>query len=160
MTRFTSSSAQPDAARRGVAAALQQCLVDGIDLHSQVKVAHWNIKGAHFAALHPLFDRFAGDVAERNDELAERMLTLGQPAAGTVRHVAAHSRLPEYPADTTRDLAHVEALVQRFDGWLAGLRAARDVADEVRDLDSSDLLTGIVRQFEQHAWFLRATLEQ
>jgi DNA-binding ferritin-like protein len=34
-------------------------LADGLDLHSQIKVAHWNIKGPQFPSLHPLFETFA-----------------------------------------------------------------------------------------------------
>ena len=44
---------------RGEDLATQGRLADGLDLHSQIKVAHWNIKGPHFATLHPLFETFA-----------------------------------------------------------------------------------------------------
>jgi starvation-inducible DNA-binding protein len=51
-------------------------------------------------------------------------------------------------------------LIERIDAYLDGLRVARGVADECADIDTSDLLTGMVQQFEKHAWFLRATLEK
>ena len=37
-------------------------------------------------------------------------------------------------------------------------RAAREVAKGAEDEDTSDLLTGMIEQFEKHAWFLHATL--
>ena len=145
--------------RKKITEALRPVLVDGLDLHSQIKVAHWNIKGPHFAALHPLFDTFATELAANMDELAERILTLGALAVGTSRHVAKHSRLSDYPQNLTRDLEHVKLLVERIGTWLDGARAAREVAMEVKDDDTVDLLTGQIQGFEKHSWFLIATLE-
>jgi starvation-inducible DNA-binding protein len=143
-----------------VAATLNDRLADGLDLWTQVKVAHWNIKGPYFAGLHPLFETFAVDLAERNDEIAERAVTLGALAYGTARHVATQSRIAEYPQETTRDLEHVALLADRFDKYLEGARQSRAVAEEARDVDTVDLLTETISQFEKHAWFLRASLER
>lgn len=154
-----SPNSLPAKARTAVCTALTAVLTDGLDLHSQIKVAHWNIKGPQFAALHPLFDQFATDLAAQNDELAERILTLGNLAVGTARHVAKNSRLPDYPQDLTRDLEHVKLLAERIGTWLAGARDAREVALQHKDDDSVDLLTGFIQAFEKHAWFLHATLE-
>lgn len=156
---FKSPSPLSETIRTTITQALNAALADGLDLHSQIKLAHWNIKGPHFAALHPLFDSFADALAEHNDDLAERIVTLGARAVGTVRQVAAGSRLPEYPHQTTADLDHVRLLAERFAVYLHGLRAARTIAADAADDDSEDLLTGIVRATEKHAWFLLATLE-
>ena len=51
-------------------------------------------------------------------------------------------------------------LLERFDHYVAGLKQTRKRSDELGDADTSDLLTGVVRAFEKHAWFLRATLEK
>ena len=42
-----------------ITGALNANLADGLDLHGQIKVAHWNIKGPQFPSLHPLFETFA-----------------------------------------------------------------------------------------------------
>jgi starvation-inducible DNA-binding protein len=135
-------------------------LADGLDLHGQIKVAHWNVKGALFPALHPLFEQFAVALANFNDAVAERAVTLGGTARGTARRVAATSRLPEYPEDTSRDLEHVRLLADRFDAFLAGLRETREVAEGLSDQDTVDLVTQIIQDFEKNAWFLRATGER
>jgi starvation-inducible DNA-binding protein len=154
----SSPSQLPPETRKRICDALLPVLTDGIDLFSQIKVAHWNIKGPQFAALHPLFDQFATDLQTQNDDLAERILTLGSLAVGTTRHVAKHSRLPDYPQDVTRDMEHVKLLADRIGSYLVGVRSAREVAIEHKDDDSVDVLTGIVTMFEKHAWFLHATL--
>ncbi|MGH7806052.1 MAG: DNA starvation/stationary phase protection protein Dps [Candidatus Binatia bacterium] len=139
--------------------ALNARLADGLDLHAQIKVAHWNIKGAQFASLHPLFETFAVGLANFNDAIAERAVTLGGRAYGTARHVASKSRLPEYPQDTTRDMEHVKLLAERFEKYLEGARDSRTRAEELKDTDTVDLLTQVVTEFEKHSWFLRASLE-
>lgn len=158
-TLFRSASRLPESARERVIDALNASLADGLDLYSQVKVAHWNLKGPHFAALHELFDTIAGDAGDTNDELAERAVALGGLAHGTVRTAARSSRLEGYPEDLTRDLDHVELLAERIDAYLTGLRKARTAGEEVGDTDTVDLLTARITAFEKHAWFLRATLE-
>jgi starvation-inducible DNA-binding protein len=156
---YKSPNRLPEQARAKISETLNARLVDGLDLHSQIKVAHWNIKGPQFAALHPLFETFAVSLANHNDTLAERAVTLGGRAYGTARHVAKASRLPEYPQDTTRDLEHVKLLAERIEVYLDGLRESRGVAEAEEDTDTVDLFTGIITEFEKHGWFLRASLE-
>jgi starvation-inducible DNA-binding protein len=86
-------------------------------------------------------------------------VTLGAKAYGTARHVAARSKITEYPQETTRDLEHVKLLAERIEQYLVECRAARSVAEQQVDTDTVDLLTGVVSEFEKHAWFLRASLE-
>ena len=156
---YQSPSHLPPEARAKLADLLNARLADGLDLHSQIKVAHWNIKGLHFAALHPLFETFAVSLANFNDSIAERAVTLGGQAYGTARHVAANSRIPDYPQDTSKDSDHVRLLAERITAYLATARSVRDTAEEHEDTDTHDLLTQIVTEFEKNAWFLQASLE-
>ncbi|ABC82290.1 DNA starvation/stationary phase protection protein Dps [Anaeromyxobacter dehalogenans] len=155
---FRSPSALPEADRRRIADALVATLADGIDLQTQAKVAHWNVKGPHFSQLHALFEELATALAGHGDDVAERAVTLGGRAAGTAREVAAASRVPELPAGTVRDLELVALLADRVEAYLGGLRAAQALAEEHGDPETVDLLTGVAADVEKHGWFLRATL--
>ncbi|HMF18249.1 MAG TPA: DNA starvation/stationary phase protection protein Dps, partial [Gemmataceae bacterium] len=84
-------------------------LADAIDLQTQTKQAHWNVKGPNFIALHELFDKVNEDVEDYVDDLAERAVQLGGAAEGTARLVAKRSSLAEYPANTADGRSHVEA---------------------------------------------------
>lgn len=156
---YKSPSKLSESARAKVVEALNARLADGLDLHSQIKVAHWNIRGPQFPSLHPLFETFAVSLATHNDAVAERAVTLGGKARGTARHVAGASSLAEYPQDTTRDMEHVRLLAERIETYLDGLRGSREVIEELADTDTVDLLTGIITEFEKHDWFLRASLD-
>ena len=157
---YRSPSRLPADARTQITGALAGVLADGLDLHSQIKVAHWNVKGPHFAAFHPLFEGFATQLAGFNDEVAERAVTLGARVGGTVRDVVLTSRLAALPPEAVRDLELAGLLAERFEQYLDGVRAARAVAERAGDQDTQDLLTGVVEAFEKNGWFLRASLER
>ena len=43
--------------REQMVGILNERLADSLDLKSQAKQAHWNVKGMSFIALHELFDK-------------------------------------------------------------------------------------------------------
>src|SRR6476660_4136201 len=91
---------------------LNQRLADAVDLQTQMKQAHWNVKGPSFIALHELFDKVDEAVESYVDMIAERIVQLGGIAEGTVRISAARSRLTEYPLQIADGMAHVEAVAR------------------------------------------------
>lgn len=135
--------------------ALNARLADGLDLWTQVKVAHWNAKGPHFASLRPLFETFALSLANCNDAVAERAATLSGVAHGTARHVASLPRLLEYPGDTWCGPEHVRRLADRFEVFLAGLRESRALGETSGDRATVEIISGVIQAFEKNAWFLR-----
>ena len=85
----------PEKDRQTLIELLNQRLADTSDLYSQIKQAHWNVKGLNFFQLHELFDGLAGGVFPFIDMIAERATALGGLALGTTRMAAASSTLPE-----------------------------------------------------------------
>ena len=94
---FTTSVDIPADKRAKVVGILNQHLADAFDLQSQVKQAHWNVKGPDFWQLHKLFDEVAERAAEWVDELAERVTALGGYATGTVRMAAGDEHAARVP---------------------------------------------------------------
>src|SRR6202035_4857838 len=116
-------------------------LADAIDLQTQTKHAHWNVKGPNFIALHELFDKINEDVEDYVDDIAERAVQLGGVAEGTARMVAKRSSLAEYPANAADGRSHVEALSSALAAFGKAARKAIGEADELGDLDTADLFT-------------------
>src|SRR5256886_9213319 len=100
----------PESVRGQVSDLLNNRLAEAIDLQTQAKQAHWNVKGPQFIALHKLFDEINEAVVEYVDLLAERVVQLGGTAEGTARVVAERSELPEYPLTISTGEEHVWAL--------------------------------------------------
>lgn len=155
---YPTPSRLPENSRARVVEGLNAVLADGTDLATQAKYAHWNLRGPLFAQLHELFDGVAGAAQGFNDEVAERVTTLGGRALGTARQAAERSRLPEPSLETVRDLDLARLLSARVERYLEGVREARRAAAEAGDEDTVDLLTGVAREMEKQGWFLQATI--
>ena len=158
-TTFRTHNDLSESVREQMIQRLNQHLADSIDLYSQTKQAHWNVKGKDFFQLHELFDTLAEHIEEAIDEIAERVTALGGSACGTTRMAAAASKLPEYPGDALDGMDHVAALVERFSINGAAARKTIDIAQEAGDADTADLMTDISRQTDKDLWFLEAHLQ-
>jgi starvation-inducible DNA-binding protein len=145
--------------RRNVIVILNDRLADAIDLQSQVKQAHWNVKGPHFIALHELFDKISDVVLEQIDDIAERVTSLGGTAEGTVAVAAKRSRLKNYPLSITAGKDHLFYLSTQLAAFGKSVRSGIADTDELGDADTADLLTGISRDLDKYLWFIEAHLQ-
>jgi len=146
--------------RKKIASLLNQLLSDAIDLSSQTKQAHWNVKGESFIALHELFDQVYTEVSADVDLIAERIVQLGETALGTVRVAAKQSRLKEYPLTATDGQRHVDALSTAIASFNGSARKSIDETDELGDAVTADMLTGIVRGLDKLLWFVESHLQE
>ena len=146
----------PKADREELISLINQRLADAIDLKSQIKQAHWNVKGPHFIGLHKLFDEIAEDVEKYVDMIAERAVQLGGIALGTARVASERSLLVEYPLDIADGSAHVEAVARALSTFGREARMTIDEAEELDDADTADMFTEISRAMDKWLWFVEA----
>ena len=146
----------PAETRERMIEALNNRLADALDLKSQAKQAHWNVKGIHFFQLHELFDQVSTEVEAFMDLIAERATTLGGTALGTVRVSAEKSTLSEYPLEITDGRDHVDALSNALATFGQKVRADIDQAGELGDQGTADLFTEVSRGIDKLLWFVEA----
>jgi starvation-inducible DNA-binding protein len=157
-TFHTRIDIEPDA-REELVELLNARLADVFDLYSQLKQAHWNVKGSDFVQLHLLFDTVAEDVLEHVDEIAERATALGGLALGTARLAASASTLDEYPLDAVEGMEVVAVVADRLAAFGEHVRADIDTASGLGDMDTADLFTQVSRAIDKHLWFVEAHLQ-
>lgn len=145
--------------REKVIEHLNARLADAIDLKTQAKQAHWNVKGHHFIALHELFDQVATAVEAHVDLIAERVTALGGTAMGTARVVAQRSSLSEYPLEIFDGTAHVDALSTAMADFGKKVRQNIDDTDKLGDADTADLFTEVSREIDKLLWFVEAHIQ-
>ncbi len=145
--------------RAQVIALLNQSLANTIDLKTQAKQAHWNVKGANFLQLHELFDQIASQLDGYADTVAERITALGGVALGTARTAVAVSAIAEFPLDITDGKDYVVALADRMAVYAKAIRQDIEKTAELGDAGTSDLYTGISREVDKSLWFLEAHLQ-
>ncbi|MEK0181068.1 MULTISPECIES: DNA starvation/stationary phase protection protein Dps [Microcoleus] len=149
----------PAETRSQIVGLLNATLATTLDLKTQVKQAHWNVKGMDFYQLHLLFDEMATELEDYVDTVAERVTALGGLAVGTARTAAADSILPEFPFDILDGKEYVTALADRYAPYAKHLRVAIDKTGELGDADTADLYTEISRTIDKRLWFLEAHLQ-
>ena len=157
-TRFTNHVSLPEDTKTALVETLNTALATTNDLHSQVKQAHWNIKGPQFFARHELFDTMAGRLRDFADVIAERATTLGGYANGTSRLTGANSKLPEYDLRAVDGKHHLTVLVDRFSDYTAFVREAIQEAADENDPATEDLFTELLRGTELDMWVLESHL--
>jgi starvation-inducible DNA-binding protein len=146
-------------AREKLVELLNVRLADSFDLYSQLKQAHWNVKGSDFIQLHELYDAVAESVLEFVDTIAERATALGGLALGTARMAAEATTLDEYPIDAVAGEETIVVVADRLAAFGASAREAIDTATELGDMDTADLFTEVSRAIDKHLWFVEAHLQ-
>ena len=153
---FPTKNDLPEASRVEAVRLLNQRLADCINLQTQCKQAHWNVKGPSFIALHKLFDEINEAVEEYIDLLAERVVQLGGVAEGTATVVAERSSLRDYPLNISSGSEHVAALSDALAEFGRTARVGIEEMNELEDADSADILTEISRGVDKWLWFVEA----
>src|ERR1700722_18444296 len=146
---YPTKNSLPEKVRTQISGMLQGHLSNSLDLVSQAKQAHWNVKGPDFISLHELFDKIAEDSEEYIDLIAERIVQLGGIAEGTLRAAAKRTQLPDYPLTISAGHDHVNALAHTLASYGEGVRKAIDLANELKDPDTADILTQISREVDK-----------
>lgn len=149
----------PAKTREKLIVLLNARLADSIDLQTQCKQAHWNVKGPDFISLHELFDKVNEEVEEYVDLIAERVAQLGGVAEGTIREVIKKTQLQPYGARGGSGREHVEALSSALAAYGKLVRAAIDISDRSGDKDTADIFTEISRGTDKWLWFVEAHLQ-
>jgi starvation-inducible DNA-binding protein len=144
--------------REALIGALNQSLANLTDLATAYKQAHWNVVGRDFSQLHELFDTFTDQTREYADLVAERAVTLGGVADGTIQAAVERTELPPFPRRERDERRLVEELVARVDGVAGQVRAAMDGSAE--EPATQDLFTEVLRGIEKQRWMLAAHLER
>jgi starvation-inducible DNA-binding protein len=127
-----------DDTKKKVVEVMQERLAEALDMYSQAKFAHWNVKGINFYQLHLVFDSVAEAIFPQIDAIAERLTQLGGVANG---------------------MDHVNALANALGCYCESLREASDKIDEAGDEPTSDFFKQLVVEAEEQLYFLESHLE-
>jgi starvation-inducible DNA-binding protein len=131
-------------------------LAASIDLHAQVKQAHWNVRGPSFIAIHELFDKVSEAVEDFSDQVAERAGGLGGTAQGTIQVATERSFLVPYNLGIADENEHVFAVAGALAAFGQSTREAVTKATDYGDVDTADLFTEISRGIDQQLWFVES----
>lgn len=152
----TTRNTLPEKVRMQIVVLLNTHLAAAIDLHAQMKQAHWNVRGPAFISVHKLFDAVSEEVENFSDMIAERTGGLGGTAQGTVQIAATQSFLIPYDLGIGDEKQHIFAVAGALAAFGQSVHSAIKMADDLGDVTTADLFTEISRGVDQQLWFVES----
>lgn len=125
--------------------------------YMNVRGFHWNIKGEKFFELHVKFEELYNDLLLKVDEIAERVLTLGETPLHAYSDYLAQSSIKEAKDLTDAD-STVRALVNGFQILITKQRHLLNLSDEAEDEGTNALMSDYIREQEKLVWMFSAFL--
>jgi starvation-inducible DNA-binding protein len=141
-----------------LADSLKQVLADSYALMSLTHLAHWNVEGPGFFALHTAFQTQYEELFTAIDEIAERVRALDAYAIGGLGKLAQTARMKEFASPLPQE-AYVRALISANEKLVADAERTRDLAGEANDPESQDLMIGRITLHQKTIWMLKSFLK-
>jgi starvation-inducible DNA-binding protein len=138
--------------------SLNQVLADSYALMSLTHLAHWNVEGPGFFALHTAFQTQYEELFTAIDEIAERIRALGAYAIGGLGTHADAAQMKEFAAPLPQE-QYVSALLTANEKLVKDAMHARDLAGELNDPETQDLMTARITLHQKTIWMLKSFLK-
>lgn len=128
-------------------------------LYAKAHNYHWNVEGKQFFTVHAKLEELYEHIADEIDEVAERILIIGERPSSSLAAYLKLATLKEAAAESITGDAAVKSLLSDIEELAAslknGIKAAQDAGDEV----SADMLIGALAHYEKLAWMFRVHLK-
>jgi starvation-inducible DNA-binding protein len=136
---------------------LNQLLSDFHIFYQNSRGFHWNIKGKRFFELHAKFEEFYTESLTTIDEIAERILTIGEQPLHTFEDYQEKSNLKVYK-NVSEDEACVAAVKEQYIQLIAQENKVKDLAAEMGDNETEDMMIGLINNQQKTIWMLNSWL--
>jgi starvation-inducible DNA-binding protein len=158
MSTATKASTAPAKKDTRIVDGLNLVLADTYQLMALTHLAHWNVEGADFFALHKAFQEQYEELFEAVDEIAEQVRTLDAFAIGGLRTLAQTAQMEEFKAPMPQK-DYVAALIVAHEKAIDDATRVRDQAGEANDLQTQDLMIKRLQAHDKIVWMLKASLK-
>ncbi len=140
-----------------IAEKLNELLANYHLYYQNLRGFHWNIKGVHFFQLHAKFEELYNVALTRIDEIAERILTIGQKPLHTFSDYVRVASIKE-AGNLSGDIETVKATHENLTLLLNLEREILSLASETGDEGTVGLLSEDINENEKTLWMLNAFL--
>lgn len=141
-----------------LATKLNELLANYQIFYMNVRGFHWNIRGERFFELHVKFEETYNDLLAKIDEVAERILTLGQQPHHTYSKYLENSSVKE-TADIHQGRACVESILKSYQAVIKLQREILSAASDIDDEGTASLMSDYITEQEKTAWMLTSYLD-
>ena len=144
---------------QAIAEKLNTILADEFLLSLKTRNYHWNVEGSNFMEMHKFYEGIYDELDEVIDEVAERIRSIGHYSQGRMADFMKTTNLQEKPY-TNEQGKQLKDLLDDHETIIRYLRKDIDLMqDKYKDAGNADFLTGLMKQHEKWAWFIRSYLK-
>jgi len=136
---------------------LNELLANYQVFYMNVRGFHWNVRGDKFFELHLKFEELYNDLLVKIDEVAERILTLGQTPLHTYSDYTKISAIDQV-ANVSDGKEAVRHILNAYATLLPLQRKILALAAEAGDEGTNNLMGDYIRQQEKLVWMYSAYL--
>ena len=142
---------------KDIAGDLNELLADFQIYYQNLRGIHWNIKGKRFFDLHIKFEELYTDANVKVDEIAERILTLGETPLHTFDDYIKKAKV-KVGQNISQDEKAVELIVDSLTELLKVERMILDKTDEAGDEGTNSMMSDFITEQEKTVWMMKAWL--
>jgi starvation-inducible DNA-binding protein len=142
---------------KSTAEELQQLLANYQVFYTNMRGFHWNVKGRGFYQLHELFEKMYDDAAEKVDEIAERILMLGEVPAHNFSEYLKVSQVKETGIVSDPDEI-VNLILDSLKTIITQEHKVLDIASAGNDEATTTMMGDFLSEQEKTVWMLTSYL--
>lgn len=128
-------------------------------LYINVRGFHWNIKGSNFFELHLKFEEIYNTLQLKIDEIAERILTLGETPVHSYSEYIKLSEIQER-TNISEGKKALNEILNSFKITISLQREILELAGSANDEGTNALMSDYIREQEKSIWMYKAYLNQ
>lgn len=142
---------------KDIAGDLNELLADFQVYYQNLRGIHWNIKGKRFFDLHVKFEELYTDANIKVDEIAERILTLGETPLHTFDDYIKKAKV-KVGKNISQDEKAVELIVDSLTELLKIERKILDKTADANDEGTNSMMSDFITEQEKTVWMMKAWL--
>lgn len=143
---------------KGLAEKLNHLLANYQVFYMNTRGFHWNITGEKFFELHAKFEELYNNLVLKIDEVAERILTLGQTPLHTFSDYTSLSQVKE-AKNISNGKEAMQHILESFKTMISLQRGIADAASEAGDEGTNALMSDYIREQEKMVWMYSSYLK-
>lgn len=136
---------------------LNQNLADVQVLYVKLHNYHWNVKGLNFFGIHNVTEEYYDYFAKQYDDIAERILQLGEKPLTTMKAYLSIAKIKEENKTEFTALEVIKNTLKDFTYLAKEFKKTSKLSENEADLTTQALADGNVAWLEKAIWMLNAS---
>ncbi len=137
---------------------LNKLLSDYQIFYQNVRGLHWNVEGRFFLGLHELYEKLYNETAEVIDELAERIVMLGEVPFHSFADYINNAQI-KVVTNVSNGEQGMKIVLDDSRYLLENIKNLFSKASDLNDESTASLLSDLISSTEKRIWMLSATLK-